>query len=156
MGDAPYIFAHLHESLQKFQNRLAYILFSYIVYRRLGRLISDMLLLATTENADMPLNLTSTDVSTMLIGLYETHLPLCRETRHILQLDLPDELLPEITIDESRIIQVLSILISNAISYSPAGSKITLSIDTDNRNAPAKKALRIEVIDRGIGIPETV
>lgn len=122
---------------------------------RMGRLISDMLLLATTENADMPLNLTSTDVSTMLIGLYETHLPLCRETRHILQLDLPDELLPEITIDESRIIQVLSILISNAISYSPAGSKITLSIDTENRNAPAKKALRIEVIDHGIGIPDT-
>lgn len=122
---------------------------------RMSGLISDMLLLATTENADMPLHLTPVEASTMLIGVYETHLPLCRETHHILQLDLPDELLPEIIIDEARIIQVLSILISNAISYSPAGSKITLSIDTENRNVPAKRTLRIKVIDHGIGIPDT-
>lgn len=121
---------------------------------RMSRLISDMLLLATTENADMPLNLTSVDVSAMLIGLYETHLTLCRETHHILQLDLPDDLLPEITIDESRIVQVLSILISNAISYSPAGSEITLHVDMENADIFAKKSLCIKVIDHGIGISD--
>lgn len=122
---------------------------------RMSRLVSDMLLLATTENADMPLNLASTDVSAMLIGLYETHLPLCRETRHILQLDLPDDLLPEIIIDEARMIQALSILISNAISYSPAGSEITLYADTENTDMFAKRTLCIKVSDHGIGIPDT-
>ena len=122
---------------------------------RMSRLISDMLLLATTENADMPLNLIPADVSAMLIGLYETHLPLCRETHHILQLDLPDDLLPEIAIDEARIVQVLSILISNAISYSPAGSEITLYVDMENVDIFAKKSLCIKVIDHGIGIPDT-
>lgn len=122
---------------------------------RMNRLISDMLLLASTENADMPLCLTSVEVSTMLIKVYETYLPLCRETHHILKLDLPDELLPEIIIDETRIIQVLSILISNAISYSPSGSTITLSVDTKNVNVPAKRTLCIKVIDHGIGIPDT-
>ena len=122
---------------------------------RMNRLISDMLLLASTENTDMPLCLTSIEVSTMLIEVYETYLPLCRETHHILKLDLPDELLPEIIIDEARIIQVLSILISNAISYSPSGSTITLSVDTKNVNVPAKRTLCIKVIDHGIGIPDT-
>ncbi len=121
----------------------------------MNRLISDMLLLSTTENADMPLHLTSVEVSTMLIGVYETHLPLCRKTHHILQLNLPDDLLPEITLDEARIIQVLSILISNAISYSPSGSEITLSVDIENARIIAKKILCIRVIDHGIGIPDT-
>ena len=107
----------------------------------MNRLISDMLLLSTTENADMPLHLTSAEVSTMLIGVYETHLPLCRKTHHILQLNLPDDLLPEITLDEARIVQVLSILISNAISYSPSGSEITLSVDIENTRIIAKNTL---------------
>ena len=121
----------------------------------MNRLISDMLLLSTTENADMPLHLTSVEVSTMLIGVYETHLPLCRKTHHILQLNLPDDLLPEITLDEARIVQVLSILISNAISYSPSGSEITLSVYIENTRIIAKKLLCIRVIDHGIGIPDT-
>lgn len=117
---------------------------------RMSKLISDMLLLAATENADMPLYPMSVDVSTMLIGVYETHLPLCRETHHMLELNLPDEFLPEIIMDETRIVQVLSILISNAISYSPVDSTITLSVEKEN-----SRTLCIKVIDHGIGIPDT-
>lgn len=51
--------------------------------------------------------------------------------------------------DETRLDQVLTNLLSNAIKYSPAGSRV------EARLAQWDGQVRLEVVDRGIGIPES-
>jgi PAS domain S-box-containing protein len=55
----------------------------------------------------------------------------------------------EIKVDAEKITQAITNLISNAIKYSPAGSTVTIKLKTEN-----KKCI-IEVIDKGIGIPQS-
>lgn len=57
--------------------------------------------------------------------------------------------LPEISIDETRFRQVLLNLLSNAVKYNRDGGTVTLSVE----EAP-QGALRLSVIDTGIGIAE--
>jgi signal transduction histidine kinase len=56
--------------------------------------------------------------------------------------------IPEVTVDPTRFIQVLVNLLSNASKYSPMGKEIDLRIQPVNGSC-----LRIEVADRGPGIP---
>lgn len=58
------------------------------------------------------------------------------------------DILPTINLDEKLIYNVYQNLVSNAISYSPEGSKIVLSIFSKNGEAVSS------VQDAGIGIPE--
>jgi PAS domain S-box-containing protein len=50
--------------------------------------------------------------------------------------------------DMERLIQVVTNLISNAVKFSPKGETVTVSV---SENGPLK---RVEVIDRGSGVPE--
>jgi PAS domain S-box-containing protein len=59
----------------------------------------------------------------------------------------PGDIQP-LTADKERIGQVLTNLLSNAIKYSPAGGEVTVITEALGDN------LRLQVIDRGIGIPE--
>ena len=56
--------------------------------------------------------------------------------------------IPEIDLDQGLVSNVYQNLLTNAIYYSPSGSKITLSISTDGREITSS------VKDEGIGIPE--
>jgi K+-sensing histidine kinase KdpD len=49
--------------------------------------------------------------------------------------------------DADRILQVLTNLLSNAIKFSPAGSTVSVEIDSDS------SSLLLKVVDRGRGIP---
>jgi signal transduction histidine kinase len=64
---------------------------------------------------------------------------------HILKLHVPEAPLVG-EVDCTRIVQVISILLNNAVKYSPAGSRIDVSLTRDNEYA------RISVRDEGIGI----
>jgi len=55
----------------------------------------------------------------------------------------------ELHCDEDKLRQVLVNLVENAVKYSPDGGKVTVLFGAQNGRA------RIEVRDRGLGIPET-
>jgi two-component system OmpR family sensor kinase len=61
---------------------------------------------------------------------------------------LPAEQPVEVPFDRSRIRQVVSILLDNAIKYTPEGGKVTVTVRETNGWA------ELEVSDTGIGIPE--
>ena len=62
-------------------------------------------------------------------------------------LDVP-EALPNVVTNEDRIQQVLTILLDNAIKFTPAGGQVTLSVQQEAR------FLRFAVRDTGVGMDE--
>ncbi len=117
--------------------------------RRMSGLIGDMLLLAASDARTWPLQNELLDVDTLLIECYEAFQPLAREKDQQLQLELPEDMLPQILGDRQRIEQILTILIDNALSYTPTGKQIRISACArDNR-------LIIDIEDQGPGIRES-
>lgn len=139
---------------------------------RMARLVGDMLLLASSDAKNWTLDKTAIETDTLLIETYESFLPICHEKKLTLSLELPEEPLPKITADRQRLEQILTILMDNAVSYTPAGRSITIKCHVESRNrtlisrsAPlshtaqkfpsgVKGLLILEVLDRGPGIPE--
>ena len=66
-----------------------------------------------------------------------------------------DENLTDVHLDEGRIKQILLNLLSNAVKFSPRGSYVYLNAAAIPASASLinADAIRIEVIDRGVGIP---
>ena len=56
------------------------------------------------------------------------------------------EFLPDLYIDRERIVQVIEILLDNAVKASPAGGRVTLTL------REAGQMLQVEVVDHGAGI----
>lgn len=116
--------------------------------KRMSRLIDDMLTLSGTDSSHFSINRTETELDTLLLSSYEKFEPLAREKNIRLHITLPEELIPPCLCDPERISQVLSILIDNALSYTPSGGQIFLSLKA------ASDKLVIVVADTGIGIPD--
>src|SRR5204863_4259697 len=62
--------------------------------------------------------------------------------------------LPDIEADPVKVKQVLYNLVSNALKFSPEDSSITIKVESrgENQSPLYEPAVRISVIDRGIGI----
>lgn len=114
---------------------------------RMGRLIEDMLLLAGSDAKTWTIRPEPVEMDTLLIETMESFLPLAVERRQHLLLDLPDDALPLLRGDSQRLRQALSVLIDNALQYTPEGGHITI------RAGAQRSALTIEVSDDGPGIP---
>ena len=113
---------------------------------RMSRLVSDMLILASSDARTWQLQIGEIDLEQFLIDLYDSFSSLCMKKNHILVLDLPDYSLPVLSSDKDRLTQILGILLDNAITYSPEESTITL------RPFCKKNSFCLEVEDHGIGI----
>lgn len=86
---------------------------------RMAALVGDMLLLASTDAGSWSVKRETVDMDTLLIETYELYEPVCRSSGIRLFLDLPEETLPHITGDSFRLKQLLTILLDNAVSYTP-------------------------------------
>ncbi len=115
---------------------------------RMSKLISDMLILSSSEAKSWEMHKTLLETETYLIDLYDAYSLVCQKRQHSLSLDFPDYPLTPIYADKDRLTQVIGILIDNALSYSPVNSTITL------RPFYKKNTFALEVIDRGIGIAD--
>jgi len=116
----------------------------------LTRLIEEMLDLTRIENAQLLLNLAPHDLISTIKHVIETQATAGPNHNFQLVLDgLQDTDTLIGVFDENRFVQVLNNLISNAIKYSPAGSRIEVGL----RYSPTTphEAL-IWVKDSGIGI----
>lgn len=117
---------------------------------RMSRLIDDMLLLASADAKTWSLQVQDVDMDTLLIDLFESFEPVCREKGVTLTLDLPETALPHIPGDPQRIRQLLLTLLDNAKTHTPGGR----SIHIRSRASAQKHLLAVQVIDEGCGIPD--
>ena len=91
----------------------------------MGQLIEDMLALASADSGGWQMHKRPVEPDMLLLECYETFAPQARERGLGLRLLLPEES-PKITADPDRISQALSILMDNALSYTPSPGTVTL------------------------------
>lgn len=113
----------------------------------MSSLINDMLTLSNSDNHNFPIRPKEVELDTLLMNTYEAFEPVARKKSQTLNITLPETSVPVCIADDERISQVLSILLHNAISYTPVGGEIELSL------VYKKNRFYLAVSDTGIGIP---
>ena len=123
-----------------------------IVHReteRLGALVDDLLALARAESGELRLDLAPTDATAIVEEVYQTLMPLARRERQItLVRDVTPDL-PRVLADRQRLGQVLLNLARNAITYTPTGGIVSITLSRAPTNPDF---LLLTVADTGIGI----
>lgn len=112
----------------------------------LTSLVNDMLSLSASDSQSLSMRPVPTELDTLLIDVYEAFEPMASPKKLSLTVSLPENSLPPCTVDKERIFQLLSILLHNAISYTPEGGCIELSL------RHRKNRFYLSVSDTGIGI----
>lgn len=117
---------------------------------RMQHLISDMLFLARSDAENFPIAVKICQPDILLMDAYEKFELSAHKKKLSLSLLLPEEQLSPCFCDPERVAQVFSILLDNALSYTPAGGSITLSLSMDKK----RSAICYGVSDNGPGIPD--
>ncbi len=115
----------------------------------MDKIIKELLFLASGESCTWQTNLAETDLVNLCAEFYELSTPILRKSRKELQFDLPEGDIAPVRLDRTLILQLLTILLDNAVTYS-GGSKPILI-----RLVRQKKFLFLSFIDHGAGISDT-
>jgi PAS domain S-box-containing protein len=114
--------------------------------QRLTSIVDTLLNVARLDTGDLQVNLADTDVREV-VGQAIASVPAGARNGHRFVVQLPDEPLPA-RADPEKLRQVFSILLDNALKYSPGGGTVTVGaqrkLDT----------VEVSVADEGIGIPQ--
>ena len=117
--------------------------------RRMARLVDDLLLLAGSDAGAWQMRFARLLPEEVCRRAYEQFLPLAAAADRRLVLRLPPAPAPEILGDEERLVQLLGVLLTNALEYAPPGSAVELALETHG----AQAALLVQ--DHGPGIPDS-
>ncbi len=116
---------------------------------RLDALIEDLLRLSRLDQGRVELNLQPVDLNALAVQYVNDRTPLAES--HDLTLlfeEVPD--LPQVQTDEGLIGQTLSILLTNALNYTPAGGRVTVRTQAQELNGD--RWVGVSVSDTGPGI----
>ncbi|MFN3467466.1 MAG: sensor histidine kinase, partial [Candidatus Brocadiales bacterium] len=114
---------------------------------RLDNLINDLLSLSKIESRETPLELKKIKLMPLMKKITANLEDRIREKNHSLDLQVEPEGL-ELIADEPLLDQAVTNLLDNAIKYTPAGGRLSISAREGNRR------IELAVTDTGIGIPE--
>jgi two-component system, chemotaxis family, CheB/CheR fusion protein len=110
-----------------------------------AQLIDDLLDISRIVTGKLPMELQPVDVTAIVRAALDTVAPSLEQKQHELVLEL-GEALPAVAGDPMRLQQVIWNLLANAIKFTPARGRVTVSADElDGR-------VRVRVSDTGIGI----
>jgi two-component system, OmpR family, sensor histidine kinase VicK len=110
------------------------------------RMVEDLLFLARSDSGELPVDLEEMDVPLFLTELAGRTAALARERGATLKLGLTGE--GRLRIDRARVEQAVLNLVDNAAKYGSTGEPIALT------STVRSGELRIEVADKGPGIPQ--
>lgn len=115
---------------------------------RMSGLINSMLMLARSDITTDENSTDEIELDTLLMDMYESYEALFLDKKVSLKVKLPEEMVEPIKSDSLKVKQIIGILLSNALSYTPNGGVVTLSLLNKNGH------YFISVADTGIGIPD--
>ncbi len=114
--------------------------------QRLTGIVDALLNVARLDTGDLQVNLRATDVGDV-VGQVVQSAQEAGANGHSFVVDLPLEPLAA-RADPDKLRQVFSILVDNAIRYSPAGGKVTVGAERKT------DTVEVSIADEGIGIPQ--
>ncbi len=118
--------------------------------QRMNGLVGDLLLLAAKDAGEWHMDNAPVDTEALLIEAYESWYPVFQTQGLKLKIRVSREEIPEVFGDKKRLLQIFSILLSNALRFSFEGDLVVLGGEINKR----KKIVRLFVEDHGKGIPE--
>lgn len=113
------------------------------IFRRINRLVTDMLELEKLEAGTIALDLQAFDIAELIAASVEAVQPQAANKQITIKTSVKKQ---ELIADPSRIGQVLDNLLSNAVKHSPAGGTVQISTKTD------EDGIYILVADQGAGV----
>jgi signal transduction histidine kinase len=117
--------------------------------KRMEKMIGDLLLLAKSDLNQAAFDFKPTDIARLCEETVGRFAPLAGQKDITIALDTSACADPWIDADIERIVQLIGIVLDNALMYSPNGTKIEVSVE----NIP--NALRLSVKDEGIGVEKS-
>ena len=130
----------------------------YTSNERLVNLVEDLLNVSRIESGRMEFTLAPTKVEDICQEVMDTFIPRAKSEGKYLEYKKPEEPLPEALIDGTKIREVISNLVDNALKYTIKGG-VTVKIEVCGKNEADKclsgQHLRVTVSDTGIGVPVT-
>ena len=112
---------------------------------RLGRLVDELLDLSRLESGDVPLERRSVELAP-LVAQVLSEIEVARPDRDVRVADAVPEDIPPVFADRERVHQVLFNLLDNAVRFTPAGGRVTVSASRHNGSVD------VAVADTGPGI----
>ena len=123
---------------------------------RLGRLVGDLLALASSEAGQISVNLTVLDMRGLAAEVGERLDGMARDRG--VRLIVVQEAIAEpgerellVAADHERMVQLLTIFIDNAIDHSPPDG--TLQVIVRPSGDPQRQRVTVDVVDEGPGVP---
>ena len=111
---------------------------------RMGRLVDDLRRLSQADAGQLVLRPASISPAEVVGLAVERMLPLFEEKRVELSSAVPEKL-PPVVADSSRVVQVLTNLLDNALRHTPAGGRVVVEVGGDSEAV-------FRVIDTGEGV----
>ena len=119
---------------------------------RLGALVDDLLALARSEAGELSLVVRPVPVGDVVREVHETLAPLAWRDRSVTVIaDVPEGQPPALA-DRDRLAQVLLNLVRNAITYTPAGGIVSMSVAASMAPDRSGPVVSVAVADTGAGI----
>ncbi len=137
----------------------------YLSSERLVALIEDLLNVSRIESGRMTFEFEKASVEKLLKELYDNFILIAKKKNFYLDLKLPTQALPEITMDQAKVRELVSNFIDNALKYTEKGG-VTIKAEIisegvivdengfviPRRNSGFGKVIRVTISDTGIGI----
>jgi signal transduction histidine kinase len=114
--------------------------------QRLQRLVDDLLDFSMLQGERLRLQLSEGELGAQVRGVVDSLSPQAGKAGIQLVASVPDVPI-QVPMDPDRIEQVISNLVGNALKFTPAGGRVTVSLKIQPNEAT------VEVADTGIGIP---
>jgi len=121
---------------------------TYLSNERMINLINDLLNVTRIEEGRYLYKPAKTDIEAVVQSVVDSYKEESKKRRVEVEFKKPGKKLPLVLVDVEKIRLAIQNLFDNAIRYTPAGGKVTVSLKH------AKKEVELSIEDTGIGIPE--
>lgn len=117
----------------------------YAVNNRMGQLVEDLLNISRIESGRVQYTFAPTQLEPIVADIVDMFTIMAKGRGLALKIKLPKTTLPRLSLDETKVREVISNLIDNALKYTEEGG-VTVAVEKDGR------FVAVKVMDTGIGV----